>query len=238
MQGRDRLLAGALVLFLSAFPLGFVLHASPRFPGSFIGSTVGIAGGSMMLVPLAYLIVKRVSALRTRITRYVTLSTLLSIHVYSGVVGPILGVLHSAHKFRSPLGISLTGMMLVVVLSGYLGRYFLGQISAAVRGRQSELAMLSAAFEQSMPPAEEKPGHKLYTVGRVLKAAFFRPHNIGDPTHLAAAVADLEYAVRAEEVMRDLFSKWLKLHIVIATILYLLLLLHVWSALYFGLRWL
>jgi hypothetical protein len=59
-----------------------------------------------------------------------------------------------------------------------------------------------------------------------------------DRLQLAKAMADVEFAIRAEEVMRDLFTKWLKLHIAIATILYALLTIHVWSGFYFGLRWL
>jgi hypothetical protein len=233
-------LTGGLVLFLLLYPLGFLVHASPRFPGSLAGTLLGIAGAMLICVPLIYLLIKRIPSLRARVTKHVPLRSLLTIHIYAGILGPILGLLHSAHKFRSPLGVSLTGMMLVVVLSGYVGRYLLGQVGAAIEGRRSELAALTLAFEQSLAEVsveQRRPG----LLSRPLRTALFggpRATELADPVRLAAAVADVEYAIRAEEVMRDLFSKWLKLHIVIATVLYALLALHVWTTLYFGLRWL
>src|SRR5215217_7585105 len=99
MQERSRIIVGGLVLFLAIFLLGFVVHISPRFPGSLTGSLIGITGALLMLVPLLYLIVKRVPFLKARVTRIVSLRTLLAIHIYAGVLGPILGAIHSAHKF-------------------------------------------------------------------------------------------------------------------------------------------
>lgn len=240
------MVVGGLVVFLAIFPLGFLVHVSPRFPGSLAGSLVGIAGAVLMMVPLLYLIVKRAPLLRTAVTRVVSMRTLLAVHIYAGVLGPILGAVHSAHKFRSPLGVSLTGMMLVVVLSGYVGRHLLGQITSAVQGRRAELASLTAAFEQA---ARSAPAPAAETVRRGflarLASRLLTP--VGAPAgartqpdlvRLADALADVEYAVRAEDVVRRLFTAWLRLHIVIAMVLYGLLALHVWSGLYYGLRWL
>jgi hypothetical protein len=51
-------------------------------------------------------------------------------------------------------------------------------------------------------------------------------------------MADLEYAIKSHEVVKDAFGRWLACHIVIAIVLYALLAVHVWSAWYFGIRWL
>ena len=53
-----------------------------------------------------------------------------------------------------------------------------------------------------------------------------------------ALQADLEYAVRMQEGVKRVFDKWLKVHIAISFVLYALLVLHVWSSIHFGLRWL
>jgi uncharacterized membrane protein YsdA (DUF1294 family) len=253
MQERGAVVVGGLVLLLLLFPLGAVLHVSPRFPGSLAGSLVGIAGAALMLVPLLYLVVKRVPRLRRSVTRRVSMRTLLAVHIYAGVLGPILGVVHTAHKFRSPLGVSLLGMTLVVVVSGYVGRYLLGQIGRAIQGRRSELAALAAAFERASAEAASDPGpppawrgllarwssRLLAPAGPRADAVAAAPGAAAERAlRLADAMADTEYAIRAEEVVRDLFTKWLKLHIAIAMILYALLALHVWSGLYYGLRWL
>lgn len=60
----------------------------------------------------------------------------------------------------------------------------------------------------------------------------------GEVTRIAESVADLEYSVRMHEFLKRWFSRSLKLHIFLSVILYMLLALHIWSGIYFGLRWL
>ena len=54
---------------------------------------------------------------------------------------------------------------------------------------------------------------------------------------MAESVADLEYAVRTHQTFKRAFARWLKVHIALSMALYVLLGLHIWSALHFGLRW-
>ncbi|MEN3231903.1 hypothetical protein PUR21_30505 [Methylorubrum rhodesianum] len=247
MQERGALAVGGLVVLLLLLPLGYLIHVSPRFPGSLAGSLLGIAGAALMLVPLVYVMIKRVPFLKVRITQHVSMRTLLAWHVYAGVLAPILGLLHGAHKFRSPLGVSLTGMMLVVVLTGYIGRHLLARIAKAVQGQRSDLAILTAAFERASSEARNSPQPAPAGVLARLARTFFSP---ADPVldvapaggarqlvEVADTMADVESAIRTEEVMRSLFDKWLPLHILVAILLYGLLVLHVWSGLYYGLRW-
>ena len=248
MQERDGAMAFGLVLLLLLLPAGYYVHISPRFAGSFAGSMVGIAGAVLMLVPLLYLIIKRVGWLRTHVTRWISLRTLLAVHIYAGILGPILGIIHSGHKFRSPLALSLVGLMIVVVLSGYAGRYLLGQISTAIQGRRSELAVLNAAFETAAAGSlRDTPARSgfLLSVRTWLPSLFQRGRHGSDGVaatarsiEIAEAMADVDFAIRIEEVARDLFTSWLRLHIGIAMILYALLALHIWSGYYFGFRWL
>lgn len=245
MQERSATMVGAIVALLMIFPLGFVVHVSPRFPGSLTGNLIGIVGALLMLVALSYVLVKRVPALHARATKYVSPRTLLAIHVYAGVAGPILGIIHAAHKFDSPLGISLTGTMVLVVLSGYVGRYLLGQIARAVRGRKSELAALRSAYA-ALPLAESEPSPPERSTGRSWLRALLVPEEAApaagrdgaDAAELASAIADTEYAIRSEEVVNSLLRRWLTLHTILAIVLMLLLALHIWSGLYYGLRWL
>ena len=55
---------------------------------------------------------------------------------------------------------------------------------------------------------------------------------------IAESVSDLELAIRTHGAAKSLFTRWLTCHIVIAIVLYGLLFVHVWSAWYFGIRWL
>lgn len=238
MKDRSALIVGGLTLLLVVMPLGYLVHISPRFPGSLAGSLLGIIGATLMLIPLAYSAVKRIPALRSRVTPLIGMPALLRIHIYAGILGPILAVLHSAHRYDSAIGIWLTGLMLIVVVSGYTGRYLLGRIGRAARGRRSDLAALHAMLVNPAKAADDAaPAGLAGEVRRLVRA----PNSLAAGTsraNIALALADVELAVRAEEGIERLFRTWLKLHILIATILYVLLALHVWAGLYFGLRWL
>ncbi len=54
---------------------------------------------------------------------------------------------------------------------------------------------------------------------------------------LVGSIADVESAIEARETLKRWFSRWLRLHIVLAFALYLFLALHVWAGIHFGLRW-
>jgi hypothetical protein len=250
MQERSGTVVGALVLLLLILPLGFVIHVSPRFPGSLAGTLTGIAGAVLMLVALAYVPIKRVPAIHDRITRIIPARTLLAIHIYAGVLGPILGLVHAAHKFSSPLGVSLTGIMILVVITGYVSRYLLVQVARAVRGRKADLASLKATFA-ALPPAEVRTSGESGPVAvsrtrRALLGFLFASSEsaagaddqASEAAELAGAIADTEYAIRSEEVTSSLFGASLNVHIAVAIILFALLALHIWSGIYYGLRWL
>ena len=104
MKERERIVVtGVLGVLLLAW-LGFLVHRSPRFPGSGVGAVFGIAGAALMLVPLAYPIVKRIPFLHARITPHVSMQSLLAVHVYAGIFGPLLAIIHTGHKFDSCAG--------------------------------------------------------------------------------------------------------------------------------------
>jgi hypothetical protein len=104
---------------------------------------LGVSGTLVMLVPLVYMIVKRVPPLKRAVTQQVSMRTLLAWHIYAGVLGPILVLLHSGHKFQSPLGIALTAMTLIVVVSGFVGRYLMSQFSQTIREKNEMLTRLA-----------------------------------------------------------------------------------------------
>ena len=234
MRERGSLIVGLLVVLLLFFPLGYLVHISPRFPGSLAGSLMGMIGAALILVALAYPIIKRVPWLKDRVTHRVSMSTLLAIHIYAGVLGPLLALVHSAHKFVSPIGISLVVSMIVVVLSGYVGRFLLGRLGKAIRSRGGELAALQSGLA-ALPRDRDLPARPF-----AWQLLFFEAEESHetDRADVALALADAEYAVRSEQALQRVLKRWLNLHIIVAVILSVLLLLHIWAGLYFGLRWL
>ena len=246
MKERERIVVSGLVVLMLVTWLGFVFHQSPRFAGSFWGGGLAVSGSVLMLIPLAYMIVKRVPRLKSLVTSRVRMKTLLTWHIYAGVVGPILVLLHTGHKFESPLGIALTGMTLIVVVSGFIGRYLMTFFSREIREKLSLLTDLQAQYEEMKRGLES--GCELQSLGTfsLLRARLVsrlseepRPglSRLLDLARLAESIADVEYAIATHEHFKSAFKAWLKIHIVLSLVLYALLGLHVWAAIHFGLRW-
>ncbi len=245
MKERERIVVTGVFGVLVFAWLGFLVHRSPRFAGSGVGAVFGISGAVLMLVPLAYSLVKRIPYLLTRITPRVSLRSWMTVHVYAGILGPLLGIIHTGHKFDSWLGITLTAVMLLVVVSGFVGRYLLSFVSQDIRDKllllqtaRGDLDSAWGAFQNAPQETRRLPKIPFLAAGL---ASIGIDYQIGGPAGevmlLAESVADLEYAVRTHELFNRWCSRWLKLHLVLSVILYVLLGLHVWAGIHFGLRW-
>jgi hypothetical protein len=143
------LLTGATVLAVLA--LGADFYRTPLLErahhegywqwkaGGSVGHKLGVAGSSMMVLMLLYSVRKRVGALR----RLGSLSRWLDIHIYLGVFGPLLVVLHSSFKVQGLVALSFWSMV-IVASSGVLGRYLYLQIPRTRAGEERALVELEA----------------------------------------------------------------------------------------------
>ena len=107
--------------------------------GGRIGHSLGVVGASMMVLMLGYSVRKRVPALR----RLGPLRRWLDLHIFLGIVGPSLVVLHSAFKVQGLVALSFWSMI-AVAASGVFGRYLYLKIPRTRAGEEMNLA----AFER------------------------------------------------------------------------------------------
>lgn len=250
MKERGPIVATGLVALLLLLWLGFLFHRSPRFAGTLWGGVLAVSGSALMLAPLLYLVIKRIPFLKRLVTKRVSMRTLLAWHIYAGIIGPIFVLLHTGHKFVSPLGIALTGMTLIVVISGFVGRYLMSHLSQELREKREMLTRLELAYRDT---AGELAAHPQLSSllqpmsgfwSRLIASSFLTSRGSAEAPSaslqalcLADSIADVEYAINTHEMFKRWFSTWLKFHIVISFVLYVLLGLHVWAAIHFGLRW-
>lgn len=225
MSDKERVIVlalGTLLLFLAP---GYLLHVAPRFPGSLAGGVLGIAAASLMLLVLLYPAIKYIGWLKARVTRHVSLGRLLSLHIYGGLLAALLAILHSGHNYRSVLGIALVVDILVVVGTGFVGRYYLGHLGAEVRQQQALLGTLRSAYDRIALRLGAAPG----TPSTAPDVPILR---------LVDAIADTEYSLTVRETAKRITGRWMVVHTVGSIVLYGLLLLHIGSGIYYGLRWL
>ena len=245
---RERTLVTALIVLQFVLGWGFLVHISPRFAGSGWGGVLGIAAALFMLVPLVYTIVKRVQPLKQKVAARMPMPALLAWHMYAGILGSILAILHTGHRFDSWLGITLIGTLLLSVLSGYIGRHFLRYVAQDLKERKDSLAALQVAYANiativasysNEAAAISSTPNEISSLSGA--AVLNNPANVFDhldARDLAQAIAETEYSIRADELLKRRSHAWLGVHIWTSIAFYVLLMLHIAASIQFGIRWL
>tara|TARA_R110001592_G_scaffold148073_2_gene372707 strand:- start:3335 stop:4090 length:756 start_codon:yes stop_codon:yes gene_type:complete len=251
VKTQERNLVAFLVVLMLLLWAGFIWHRDPAFPGSFAGGMLGIAAAILMFVPFLYSVIKRIKPLKKWVTQWVPMPRLLAWHVYAGVIGPILAVLHSAHRFESSLGIALIFLMIIDVISGFVGRYLLGQISSGVRAKTNLRNELYDEFQQSSlalchqeqcEPRARLTSPYTSSLSAISLASWQGKSAVDSSEHqilrLVDAMSDVEYSIKMQGIIKRWFKRWLKFHIATSCTVSVLLIFHITAEIYFGLRWL
>ena len=146
-----------LELWLALFSIGLItigyLLVVLLFgvPGAsdFLGHSLGIIGFVLMLMTeILYSIRKRYS-----LARWGKLQHWLSFHIYTGLVGPYLVLLHTSWKFNGIAGILML-MTVIIVASGFVGRYFYTAIPRSADGMVMESDHLQKLITQNQHQLE------------------------------------------------------------------------------------
>lgn len=100
-------------------------------PSGLTGHALGIAGTLCLFSTLPYVARKRLK----RLAKSGSLSNWLEFHIFCGIFGPVLVTLHTAFKFNGIISVAFWSMLLVV-LSGFIGRYLYVRIPKSLRGEE------------------------------------------------------------------------------------------------------
>jgi hypothetical protein len=233
MGERERLIVDIVLAGLLLLAPAFMLHSDPRFAGSLAGFALGSTAATLMVLLLIYPLTKYSRAFKALVTRLVSMRSLLNFHVYAGVVASFLALLHTGHKYHSPLGIALISSMLVVVVTGFVGKYYLPQTAAEIREQQSRLATLRSAYDRTALTLSTR--EPVNPDGPPVNASALQEVPL---MQLVDGIADLEYAIGSQQAVKRIFMQWIGVHVVAAIAMYALLVLHIAGEVYYGLRWL
>jgi hypothetical protein len=113
-------------------------------PAGTMGLAFGYAGAAMMVLMLVYSIRKRTRLLGQKIS----LQSLLQFHIYLGVMGPLLIVLHTSFKVQGLVAVSFWSMA-AVAASGFFGRYLYLQIPRNIEGSELTLQELGRVSDDT-----------------------------------------------------------------------------------------
>lgn len=195
-------------------------------PAGPIGHGFGVVGSAMMIFMLAYSVRKR----SRKLSKLGSLRRWLDIHIYFGIIGPLLIVLHTSFKVQGLVAVSFWSMV-AVVASGVLGRYLYLKIPRNLQGDElgrvdierlnrvlgDQLAQASSGaravfdrLETALAPRVQEDTGPVAALAAVFKDDIFRPVRKRRARKLLARELDLP--VRTRDKVITLVSEKAMMH--------------------------
>ena len=224
------------------------------------GHGLGIIGTALITVGVfLYIPAKKYGFLE----KYIRLRYLLEFHIFLCTLGPILILFHTTFKFGGIVSIAFWSMVLVV-LSGVVGRYIYLQIPRSISGRELSRQELKEEQERSLAAlavvADQAP--ELYQhireyqndeKGYFARRTHFRNHFNQLKSQLGALQLDakehqsilsnikaemvLQQRIHRLALMQKLFKYWHVAHRPVALIMLLVVIIHIGVTMAMGYTW-
>ncbi|MBI4926781.1 MAG: hypothetical protein HY835_03370 [Anaerolineae bacterium] len=115
----------------AAYGAGVWLTRTVPAAGGWVGHSIGVLGFVLMLLTETLYSLRK----RSRSARWGSMANWLKAHIFTGIVGPFMVLLHSSWKFNGLAGVVtlLTGL---IVISGFVGRYIYTRIPRTAEGME------------------------------------------------------------------------------------------------------
>jgi len=108
------------------------------------GHSLGIFGFILMLMTETLYSIRK----RSRSARWGRMATWLKFHIFTGLVGPYMVLLHTSWKFNGLAGVT-TLLTVVIVISGFVGRYIYTRIPRTADGVVIEGSLSAEALKHA-----------------------------------------------------------------------------------------
>jgi hypothetical protein len=136
------LLAGILITGVYLLVISLTREIPPA--GELFGHSIGIIGFIFMLMTETLYSLRK----RSRSVRWGKMSCWLQFHIFTGLVGPYMVLLHTSWKFNGLAGVT-TLFTVVIVVSGFVGRYIFTRIPRTLDGLEIEGTLSQEALKQA-----------------------------------------------------------------------------------------
>jgi len=210
------LIAITVVTVIYLFMLALLKEIPPA--SGLFGHGIGILGFILMLMTETLYSFRK----RSRSARWGRMADWLDFHIFTGIVGPYMVLLHSSWKFNGLAGI-VTLMTLIVVLSGFVGRYLYTSIPRTLEGVEmqageieSRLQAIDIALASPEPP--------------VTSSAYAGVHL----DRLSKQRDLLRRQLAALAMTRRLMALWHAIHVPLGLALFTAAFIHIAAAIYYA----
>ena len=146
LRGNRELWWAFLAMIMITGLYGLVMLSRREIPpaSELFGHGMGIVGFILMLMTETLYSLRK----RSRSVRWGRMSAWLQIHIFMGLVGPYMVLLHSSWKFNGIAGVT-TLFTVIIVVSGFIGRYIFTRIPRTVDGLEMEGTLSQEALKQA-----------------------------------------------------------------------------------------
>jgi hypothetical protein len=219
------------------------------------GHSLGILGFLLMLMTETLYTLRK----RSRSARWGRMSSWLQFHIFTGLVGPFLVLLHSSWKFNGLAGI-VTLFTAIIVISGFIGRYIYTEVPRTADGIVIEADIIQAQIQEAqnridqwlaarpgMSPALNKylpaEGTAGASFGWLDRARWWWQKTQMDPA-ARAQVNELQRLIERRAVLRGQFGRlasarrllavWHSVHVPIGIVLFTAAFIHIGAAIYYA----
>ena len=146
LRGNKELWAAFLAIIMITAIYGFVLTTTREIPpaSELFGHGMGIVGFVFMLMTETLYSLRK----RSRSVKWGKMSMWLQLHIFTGIVGPYMVLLHTSWKFNGIAGVT-TLLTIIIVFSGFIGRYIYTRIPRTIDGLEIEGTLSQEALKQA-----------------------------------------------------------------------------------------
>jgi hypothetical protein len=134
----------AMIMITGLYGLVVVLTREVPPAGELFGHGIGIIGFIFMLMTETLYSLRK----RSRSVKWGRMSSWLQFHIFTGLVGPYMVLLHTSWKFNGIAGVT-TLFTVMIVMSGFIGRYIFTRIPRTLDGLEIEGTLSREALKQA-----------------------------------------------------------------------------------------
>jgi len=146
LRGNRELWAAFIVMVIITILYGGVVYFTKGIPpaSELFGHGIGIIGFVFMLMTETLYSLRK----RSRSVKWGKMSMWLELHIFTGLVGPYMVLLHTSWKFNGIAG-ATTLLTIIIVVSGFIGRYIFTRIPRTIDGLEVEGTLSQEALKQA-----------------------------------------------------------------------------------------
>jgi len=213
-------------------------------PSGTFGHGLGILGTLMIVVGVFLYIARKQYGL---MAQWIRIKYMLEFHIFLCTLGPILVVFHTTFKFNGIVSISFWSMVLVV-LSGVIGRFIYIRIPRSESGEELEFVEVENLHKRLQAQLQKSgltqlssgtPIHisGLRFVRKMIKGSLLPKNEKKELWKLAKEEYLIQRRLKNLKLMKKLFAYWHVAHKPFALIMFIILVVHVIVTLALGYKW-